>query len=107
MNKKVFTILVFVVFSILAFTACENKPEESVAKEIVPNLLDNGKNLGWINVTNSTKTMQLLQQWIDEHPTKRVVTISSDGTGSYGAQNGWLFIYENKVDLPYRVNKTP
>ncbi len=90
MRKKLALLTILVLITGL-FIACGTAPE------VEPELQDNGKNLGWIDTSNLTKTMTLLQRWIDEHPDKRIVAISSDSTTSkYGGQRGWLFVYEDR-----------
>jgi hypothetical protein len=94
MRKIAFIIMFCIIISILG---CTNNPEKSVAPEKYPGLYDNGKNLAWVNETDSTKTMKLVQRWIDEHPSKIITALSSDGTGgTYGSQTGWMFIYFDK-----------
>jgi len=82
------------VLIVLFAIGCSNKPSKT---ETVIKIQDNNKNLVWIsNTTNSTEGMILIQKWIDEHPTKKIVALSSDSTGLYGEQTGWLLIYENR-----------
>lgn len=95
MKKKSLLLMVFILI-IGFFVSCGNKPDASVAEEVMPDLYDNGKNIGWINTSDSTETIRLLQKWIDEHPHKRIIALSADGSGPNGQQNGWMFIYEKR-----------
>ncbi|KYK26104.1 hypothetical protein AYK26_00625 [Euryarchaeota archaeon SM23-78] len=98
MRKNMFLALT-IVFAIILMSACGNKPDEEVASEVVENLFDNGRNVGWINITSSTDTIRVLQTWIAEHPEKIITAMSADGTGSYGGQEGWLFIYYDTKEI--------
>jgi len=81
------------------------EPKKDDMTEVYPGVFDNGQNIGWINQPYWTKAFPLLQRWINDHPYKRVVSFSSDSAASYGNQTGWAFVYEDKVDLPYRTSK--
>jgi hypothetical protein len=91
------TLILIIVLTLLI--SCTPPPSEKVASQVMPSLYDNGKNIGWIDTTNLDKTMNLLQKWMEDHPDKIILSISSDSRSGYGRQSGWLFIYYDRKFL--------
>lgn len=87
-------ILVLCLIILVTWGCGSNVPSKDVFPETYPNVQDNGKNLVWINTLGyeQTKTMLLIQKWIDDHPQKRVVAFSTNQSD----RKGWLMIYENR-----------
>ena len=95
MRNKMILVLCLI---ILVTWGCRSKaPSKDVFPETYPNVQDNDKNIVWIKSHERLSiTLILIQKWIDEHPLKRVISVSSGYMGSNSCQTGWLIIYEDR-----------
>jgi hypothetical protein len=64
--------------------------------EVTLPIYDNNKNIAYINASSVNDGIYYIQQWINENPDKRIISVSSDSSGFSGLQTGWLIIYEVK-----------
>lgn len=80
---------------ILVTISCGGPPKKTFP-ETQPNIQDNGKNLCWLTRSAPTKLMDSLQEWIDEHPDKRITAITTVMYHGYHRVFSYLFVYEKR-----------
>ena len=84
MKKMVLVLaIVFVILTCIFVFTAKTRPVS---------IQDNGKNLVWFEDSWPDESIAQIQKWIDEHPNKKILAVSS----LYSPKRGWLLIYENR-----------
>ena len=86
-------ILVVIMFLILVCTSCATIKH---IPETAPNIYDNNQNIVFFDSYNVDGFILELQNWINQNPSKHIISVSTDSTQGYGTQAGWLIVYEKR-----------
>ncbi len=94
--RWILSVVAFMFIIALVGLACGPTISEEVAPKVAPSLQDNGQNFLVVDSPRISVAVEVLQAWVDKNPCKKIVTFSSDSSGTGGAQLGWLVYYESR-----------
>ena len=91
--KKIMILLLMII--VVGSINCVNVPSdpEDIEKAVIAMPVKYGDNVYYFNATRANFGKSL-QFFISSHTKVRIVTITSDGTGVYGATDGYFVVVE-------------